>query len=501
MQAAVRRPTTEVGKLWQGVFRGSISRAIFLAFLTISIVPIVVISILFVNQSTQALTAQMEANVQTLVGSKAEELNQRLSEVLHTTQIAAQHTAVALQTEVSDAEVAAGLARYQLDERNLLGLDVYYNAQGGADALGTSLSNVYWNNDTPLTDAVARQIIQTESLDAIYASIKSVSPDTQWIYMTTPDGMMRLFPWADNAHYPDDWDPREIIFYTVADAPNNPDLTPEWTAPYVDYAGAGWMVTLSMPMTSADGDFLGIMSHDITIREVQRLVQDIKVLDGAGYGFLIDANGGVISHPEFQDDAASKGSQEEVSLLNWGSAEFSTIVAQMVQGNTGIGHFGDSAGEQILVYAPVPTIGWSLGIVVPRSEVVAPAQAMRTRAITITALLVAAAVAVSLIFTRTLHQPLLQLLNGVHQVSEDSKADSIQVDSFHEFNKLAKAFNEMAAKVWERERRLKARVKELSIEIDMQRKESQVKQLVETDYFQHLELNAQRLRANVKGGD
>lgn len=34
--------------------------------------------------------------------------------------------------------------------------------------------------------------------------------------------MMRLYPWASNDHYPDSWDPREIIFYSVAAPENNP---------------------------------------------------------------------------------------------------------------------------------------------------------------------------------------------------------------------------------------------------------------------------------------
>ncbi len=478
--------------------RGPVARAILIAFLIISIVPIVVVSGALISQSRGVLTEQMEDNVQTLVESKADEINQRLNEVLHTTLIAAAHTKSALQQEVTADQLTTGMQRYQLDGRNLLGLDVYFNAAGGAEVLGSDLSNVYWNNDIPINDVVERQIIQTEPLDAIYGSIKGVSPDTQWIYMTTPEGMMRLYPWADNDHYPDKWDPREIIFYTVADRPNNPTLEPRWTAPYVDFAGAGWMVTLSIPMVE-NGELLGIMSHDITINALQNLVQDIRVLDGAGYGFLIDANGNVVSHPDFQDDEALKGSQEDASLLTYGTPDFQAIITKMVNGETGSGRFVDDVDDQILVYAPIPTIGWSLGIVVPHSEVIAPARIMQQRSYTIAGVIALAAIALSLLLTHTLHQPIRQLLTGVRQMSEDSRADKLNLVSFREFEKLAQAFNEMADRVYQRERRLKEKVDALSIQIDTERKEAQIRQLVETDYFQHLENNAQLLRERIKG--
>ncbi len=480
-------------------FEGSISRALLLAFLIVSIVPIFITAALFIDQSSKALTERMEDNMQTLVNSKAQEINQHLNEVLHSTMVAAQHSRRALQTPISDAEVAARIGRYQADARNIVGLDAYYNSQGGSDKIGVDLSNVYWNNDVPLTPVAARQIVQTETLDNIYDSIKRVSPDTQWIYVTTPEGMMRLFPWAANDQYPDGWDPRQIVFYTVADRPNNPGLEPRWTAPYVDFAGAGWMVTLSIPMTADNGDLLGIMSHDVTIRELQRLVQDISVLNGVGYGFLIDNNGGVISHPDHLDAEADKGSQESSNLLETGSAEFRAIVRKMIGGQSGISRIQDDGADEFVIYAPVPTIGWSLGIVVPYSAVVAPAVAMRARALTISLILGAWAVGLSLVMRRALHRPLMQLLNGVNQISGDSKADKIKVRSFREFRTLAKAFNEMADRVWERERQLRAKVKELTIEIDAQKRESQLKSVVESDYYQHLEVNAQRLRNQLKG--
>lgn len=478
--------------------QGSIYRAILLAFILVSVAPIIIISVLFTQHSMEALTEQMEENLQLLAQAKAEEINLKLDEVMHTTLIATYMAGETLREPVDTAVVQQRLRDYQPDHRHIVGMDVYYNAQGGVERLGENLSNVYWTGDLNPEDAVAAKVVQTEKLDSTFAAIKAISPDTQWIYMTTPEGMMRLYPWASNDHYPDNWDPREIIFYTVAAPGNNPELKPAWTEPYVDYAGAGWMVTASVPILGDDGQFLGVMSHDVTIESLKQIALEISVLDGVGTGFLIGDMGQVIAHPAYQEADASKGTQEEVSLLMVGSAAYRALIQEMVDGRTGWGYYGDDMGQSLLVYAPVPATGWSLGISIPRENVIAPAMAMRTRAATVTAVMVVTAVLLAVVLTKLIHKPVLQLLHGVEQVSEARKADVIQVDSFAEFNHLAQAFNDMAVRVWERESMLKAKVAEMRIEIDTQRRQQQVDSIVETDFFKRLEANANKLRTDLR---
>lgn len=482
--------------------QGSIARAILLAMLVISIVPIVIISSLFINESSNALTEQMEDNVQLLTTTRAAEMNLLLSDVEHTTMIAARQAALVLgraaDTPVSSLNPEA-LARYQPDARNIRGLDLWYNAQGGEKSVGTDLSNVYWDNHVPPTKRVLSQMLSSEDLDHTFASIKQVSPNTQWVYMTTTDGLMRLYPWASNDHYPDNWDPREVVFYTVAEPKVNPELQPRWTPPYVDFAGAGWMVTLSMPIMDDNGLFLGVMSHDITISQLQQQALATNVLGGGGYGFLVDKKGHVIAHPDYQADTATEGSQAAVNLMEVGSPEFRATVQQMVNGESGLGYFhDDEQGEQLLAYAPIPSIGWSLGIVIPRTEVVAPAEAMRSRALVVTVFFMILATILAVLLTKLIHRPLLQLLQGVLQVTEDKQADKLAMNSFSELNRLAFAFNEMTSKVWERQSLLKREVAELRIEVDAKRQKAQLDSIVDSDYFKYLEVNAELMRSKLR---
>lgn len=482
-----------------GWTRGSFARAILLALLFISIIPIIFVSVLFINTSTKALTNQMEANLTVLAHSKAEEINLRLQEVWDSTEIAARQAAHVMEKEIPSAEITQRIANYQPDTRNIVGLDVYFDGAGGEAVLGNNLSNVYWNNDTPPTTEVLQDIANTEEMDVTFGSIKSTSLETQWIYLTTPEGMMRLFPWASNNQYPDDWDPREVIFYTVAEPANNPNLETRTTPPYVDFAGAGWMVTVSTPIIGDGGKFMGIMSHDITIKALQDIALNINVLSGAGYGFLIDNQGGAIAHPAYANEDAGKGSQESINLATAGTSDYQNLIRQMMVGQSGQGYFVDDAGlRQLLVYAPIPSIGWSLGIAVPETAVVAPAIAMRTRALGSMLVLIAAAAVVAVLLARRMHRPLARLLQGVHAVAEERRPEDIQVESFVELTKLADAFNEMASRVWERESRLKKTVAELRIEIDSKRSQKEVEEITETDYFRQLEVNAERMRSSVR---
>ena len=486
---------------WKQIWRrGSIGRAILLMALVVSTIPLALFAALSIRQNAAALTERSQSDLQNIVAARATTIDLKLKEVFDTTYIAAQQVDTVLREELPAATLEAQIARYQPDARGILGLDAYYSGLAGQGPLDDNRSNVYLAGAAPPDSAVAQQIVVTERLDTLFASIKRVSPDTQWIYFTSAEGMMRLYPWASNDHYPDGWDPRQALFYTIAEPANNPELQPRWTPPYVDFAGAGWMVTLSIPVLDAGGRFLGVMSHDITISSLREIALDTDTLAGSHYGFLIDGAGGVIAHPALQPADASKGEQTTANLLEIGTPSFRGVAEPMLAGERGFGHFTDEQdSEQLLVFAPIPTIGWSLGIVVPQTEVVALATSMQRRGLLITAVMIVAAALVSFLFTRVIHAPLIQLLKGVQLLSDAADdAGPIAVSSFVELNDLARSFNEMAAKVRARETRLRAQVSELRIEIDSQQRKAQVDAVVETDFFKRLEVNAERLRNNLR---
>lgn len=83
-----------------------------------------------------------------------------------------------------------------------------------------NVSNVYLNSQTDLTDRIKRQIVATEDLDDLFQTIRSEEFGSQWVYLTTAEGMMRLYPWHPNQYGPPNvwpyWEPQTILFYTAA---------------------------------------------------------------------------------------------------------------------------------------------------------------------------------------------------------------------------------------------------------------------------------------------
>jgi CRP-like cAMP-binding protein len=66
---------------------------------------------------------------------------------------------------------------------------------------------------------------------------------------------------------------------------------------------------------------------------------------------------------------------------------------------------------------------------------------------------------------------------------------------------LARVFRRMAEEIVAREQRLKQQVRELRIEIDAVKREKQVEQIAETDYFRELEKKVDVLRSSIHSAD
>ena len=58
-------------------------------------------------------------------------------------------------------------------------------------------------------------------------------------------------------------------------------------------------------LENSDGKLLGVVSGDIFIDEIIKLVEESKV-DDKGYSFLIDGDGYILAHPEYKYDEYSQ---------------------------------------------------------------------------------------------------------------------------------------------------------------------------------------------------
>lgn len=469
---------------------GSLTRTFLATLLLIALVPPVVVAYFLISASSQALTEQMESYILRLAEAKAEEIELKLEQVQSHTEIATQATALVLQLEIPLQTLEARMTSYQTDERGVWGLpEESYTARRALFPEGV-ISNIFVGPYVELTPEFQEDIITTESLEVILGGIKEANLNTRRVYLTTVEGLMRVYPWVDNEVYPADWDPREAVFFAAATPANNPSRRPVWTSSYLD-ADDVWMVTVSIPVYDSQDNFLAVVSQDVTITSLMQVVLDLNLPGNTGYGFLIDHEGKVIAHP----DSTYIGT----NLVNITSQQLEPIVRQMMTNFEGVTYFEDDDGPQSVAFARIPNTAWSLAIVVPQRAVIAPAQAMRQYAIGLSLAVALAATGIAFVLSRQITNPLAQLMRGVERIGQGDWSYQITLPATNEIGRLAEAFNGMATRLRAREQSLQRQIAAMRIEIDETKKNYQVKRITDTDYFRQLQRSARYMRAMLEG--
>jgi methyl-accepting chemotaxis protein len=103
------------------------------------------------------------------------------------------------------------------------------------------------------------------------------------------------------------------------------------------------------------------------------------------------------------------------------------------------------------------------------------------------------------VVSRILTQPIVKLTHTAEQIGEGDYTQSLSSLSGEklfrdEITTLAEVFEIMVSKVRQREETLKQQVAELRIEIDQAKRQKRVQEIVDTDFFQDLQIKAQSLR-------
>ncbi|MBN1200968.1 MAG: GAF domain-containing protein [Anaerolineae bacterium] len=368
---------------------------------------------------------------------------------------AAQAEQLLVQDDLDPNEVQARLARYQRDSNNVYGLDSWYENEYDQSA-GDRLSNVFVNQNTELTPQIAFDIVATEALDLAFNSILDSDIGTQWIYLTTAEGMMRLFPWHANLNYPVDWEPQTISFYTVANQVNDPRREPVWTAPYYDFAGAGLMVTNSVPIY--DGGVLrAVMSHDLRIDVMTEQVLGFKVGD-KGFAFLLDNEGHIIAHRDYNPEQFAQDAplgEEQFILLAQEDPNMESIVETMLTEGGGVRDYIDKDGKKwLVVFTEIPTTDWHFAMMQPYAEIVEPADKIIDQVITGLVALVVFVLMVSIWLARRITRPVLQLSKTAKEIERSVDAETAEaieptlrqlsnISSAREITNLASVFEQM----------------------------------------------------------
>jgi HAMP domain-containing protein len=105
-------------------------------------------------------------------------------------------------------------------------------------------------------------------------------------------------------------------------------------------------------------------------------------------------------------------------------------------------------------------------------------------------------------FANVFTRPIITLTSAAERVGEgdyDVEFEELISEKYRdEIDVLASVFGIMVQKVYKREQRLRQQVARLRIEIDQTKKQEEVEQIVDSDFFKHLQSRASNLRSQRK---
>jgi phosphoserine phosphatase RsbU/P len=152
---------------------------------------------------------------------------------------------------------------------------------------------------------------------------------------------------------------------------------PYWTEPYFDEGGGETiMATYSVPFyKQIDGErrFAGIATVDVELEYLTEIVTDVQIFE-TGYAFLISRNGVALAHPhpgQVMNESIFSASSD------WDEPVLRDIGRELLQGKSNFREYNLKGQEKSWIYYKnLPESGYSIGVVYPDAEMMAPLQRM-----------------------------------------------------------------------------------------------------------------------------
>ena len=243
------------------------------------------------------------------------------------------------------------------------------------------------------------------------------------------------------------YDPRVRPYYKTAVK----NRKPAWTSVYFWFGDAGSASETGTGYTrpiyapGSDGKLIGVLTIDVTLSAISEFLRR-QDFSNQGAIFLLDDQDLLV--------AASEGgvnSTEGTRLGLRGSASpwakaiaAAGIHAQRIEVN------GQPARVNAEALRPYPGANWRIITVLPESEFLSQAKAMRQRSILLGCVAIAIAIAVGLVFSRRLSHPLLRLTEHASRIGSGDLRARLELGGARELQQLAAETNRMAAGLRER---------------------------------------------------
>ncbi len=196
----------------------------------------------------------------------------------------------------------------------------------------------------------------------------------------------------------------------------------------------GYIMLWAVPIHSSWHEFLGWVVIDIDYEKIIQMINEIRVGEN-GYAFVVDRLGRVASHPRYKPYQLTLDTYPEPSLK--------ALVKEMITGTSGWKNYVHQKTEKVAAYAPVPFIGWSMGVTIPLSEFGKEARAIKTRVVQVGVIVLVFAVMGVTLMAYYLLRPVRKLVAATNRIAQGDLNHTIPVESRDELGDLTRSFNHM----------------------------------------------------------
>lgn len=259
----------------------------------------------------------------------------------------------------------------------------------------------------------------------------------------------------------------------------------------------------SMKVQGANDQPIGVVGVGIELDQLSDFL--IKLRDSLeGEVFIINQKQDILASTDFIEDTASLEQTPDLKQLNESDnpllqyAHAAIEAGQIAPGQRLTYSDPDTGDRYFISLSTIETLDWMVGTVVPANFYLADIYKNRRQLLIVIIVFIAATAGIAVFLSdRVIARPILK----VTKAAADIEAENFQLDSLSglvkrkdELGQLARVFSHMAKEIYVREKRLKRQVKALRIEIDEVKREKQVNEIVESDFFQDLTTKATKLR-------
>jgi two-component system sensor histidine kinase/response regulator len=228
-----------------------------------------------------------------------------------------------------------------------------------------------------------------------------------------------------------------------------------WVDTYIDANSKKLVTTCAAPFYDVHDNFVGVVAVDLLLDTIQ---QDLLKLDMGpqGYAFLINETGKVLIGPNLRADGLSwKEPFAAENLLQTNDSKLHAAFERMTEGEQRVEQLVYGGERVYLAYAPIESAGWSVGMVIPETDILQPAREVSTviaerqqslirQVVVVFGINLVVVLALGAIFATLLTRPIRQLQAGAHRIAAGDLRYRLPQAGNDEIGDLVLSFNAMS---------------------------------------------------------